>query len=148
MSILLFMDLTLDISDITQHKQQAKELIDFSGKKKVFLFEAPMGAGKTTFIKSICEFLGVTDTMSSPTYSIVNEYNTNKEAKVYHFDLYRLKSSHELLDLGFEEYVNSGNYLFIEWPDLALPFLDSYVRIVIDANSNSNNRYLRAEIIQ
>jgi tRNA threonylcarbamoyladenosine biosynthesis protein TsaE len=60
--------------------------------------------------------------MSSPTYSIVNEYHTNSKTKLYHFDLYRLKSSEELFEIGFEDYVESGNYLFIEWPDLALPF--------------------------
>lgn len=144
------MHLKLDITDPKQHYQKAKELIEFSGQEKVFLFDSPMGSGKTTFIKAVCGFLGVTDTMSSPTYSIVNEYNTINGAKVYHFDLYRLKSTNELLDIGFEEYVNSGNYLFIEWPELAIPFLDSYVRIIIDtdSDSNSNNRYLRAEIIQ
>src|ERR1700752_4896982 len=103
------MELKLDISDIDQHHLKVKELLDFAGNEKVFLFEAPMGAGKTTFIKAICKYLGVIDTMSSPTYSIVNEYDTNKSGKVYHFDLYRLKSPNELLDLGFEEYVSSDN---------------------------------------
>lgn len=140
------MELNLDISDIERHSLKVKELLEFSGKEKVFLFDAPMGAGKTTFIKAICNYLGVSDTMSSPTYSIVNEYNTTTNEKVYHFDLYRLKSSNELLDLGFEEYISSGKYLFIEWPEMALPFLDSYVRIII--KTDSNNRYLCAEIIK
>ncbi len=136
--------LKLDISDISLHQQAAKELIAFAGEEKVFLFDAPMGAGKTTFIKSICAYLGVTDTMSSPTYSIVNEYNTNSHFKVYHFDLYRLKSSEELFEIGFEDYINSNNYLFIEWPELAITFLDSFLRIII--YTENNNRYLRAEI--
>ena len=136
--------ITLDISDILLHEQAAKELIDFAGDEKVFLFDAPMGAGKTTFIKSLCSFLGVTDTMSSPTYSIVNEYNTNNKFKVYHFDLYRLKSTDELFEIGFEDYLNSNNYLFIEWPELATNFLDSFLRIII--YTENNNRYLRAEI--
>ena len=140
------MELKLDISDIDQHHLKVKELLDFAGNEKVFLFEAPMGAGKTTFIKAICKYLGVIDTMSSPTYSIVNEYDTNKSGKVYHFDLYRLKSPNELLDLGFEEYVSSDNYLFIEWPAMAISFLDSYLRIII--KSDSNYRYLCAEIIK
>lgn len=140
------MQLKLDISDIEKHSLKVKELLEFAGTEKIFLFHAPMGAGKTTFIKAICHYLKVSDTMSSPTYSVVNEYNTESGEKVYHFDLYRLKSSGELLDLGFEEYVSSGHYLFVEWPEMAIPFLDSYVRIII--NIDSNNRYLCAEIIK
>lgn len=137
--------LELDISDMSRHETAAKQLIEFAKDHRVFLFEAPMGAGKTTFIKSLCQFLNVTDTMSSPTYSIVNEYYTNTNLKLYHFDLYRLKSPEELFEIGFEDYVDSGNYLFIEWPELALPFLDSYLRIIIKIENN--NRYLCAESI-
>ncbi len=137
--------LKLDISDVSLHKEVAKQLIEFAKEQRVFLFDAPMGAGKTTFIKSLCQFLNVTDTMSSPTYSIVNEYHTDSKIKLYHFDLYRLKSSEELFEIGFEDYVSSGNYLFIEWPELALPFLDSYLRIII--NIENNNRYLCPEFI-
>lgn len=140
------MELKLDISDMNSHSLAAKQLIDFAGKERVFLFNAPMGAGKTTFIKAICHFLGVIDTMSSPTYSIVNEYDTGDKFKIYHFDLYRLRSAEELFDIGFEDYLNSPNYIFIEWPEMAMPFVDSYARIII--NSDSNNRYLRAEIIK
>lgn len=136
----------LDISNISLHKEAAKQLIEFAKEQRVFLFDAPMGAGKTTFIKSICEFLNVTDTMSSPTYSIVNEYYTDSKLKLFHFDLYRLKSSEELFELGFEDYLESGNYVFIEWPELALPFLDSYLRIIIKIENN--NRYLYAESIK
>lgn len=138
--------LNIDISDVSSHKLAAKQLIEFAKKERVFLFDAPMGAGKTTFIKSLCQFLSVTDTMSSPTYSIVNEYDTSSKLRLYHFDLYRLKSSEELFELGFEDYILSGNYLFIEWPELALPFLDSYMRIIITIENN--NRYLCAEIIK
>lgn len=140
------MELKLDISDINTHALAAKQLIDFAGKKRVFLFDAPMGAGKTTFIKAICRHLKVIDTMSSPTYSIVNEYDTENKIKIYHFDLYRLRSAEELFDIGFEDYLASNNYVFIEWPEMAMPFVDSYVRIII--NSDSNNRYLRAEIFK
>ena len=139
-------DLTADISDLTKHKDVAKELFEFAKNEKVFLFDAPMGTGKTTFIKSLCSFLEVADSMSSPTYSIVNEYNMHDGKKVFHFDLYRLKSEQELFELGFEEYVLSGNYLFIEWPEKALQFLDSYVRIII--NIKNNNRYICAQIIK
>ncbi len=138
--------LKIDISDMEQHQSAVKKLIDFAGKEHVFLFEAPMGAGKTTFIKSICAYLNVSSTMSSPTYSVVNEYDIKTGGKIFHFDLYRLKSGEELFELGFEDYVDSGNYIFIEWPELALLFLNSYLRIII--NIENNNRYLCAEIIR
>lgn len=133
----------IDISDIAAHELAAKQLIEFAGKERVFLFTAPMGSGKTTFIKALCRCLGVTDTMSSPTYSIVNEYSTGN-GKIFHFDLYRLKSAEELFELGFEEYLDSGNYVFIEWPELAMPFLNTYLTIIISLEGN--NRYLYAEI--
>ncbi len=136
--------LKLDIANTSSHKEAAKQLIEFAKDRRVFLFDAPMGSGKTTFIKSLCEVLGVTDSMSSPTYSIVNEYHTSSKLKLFHFDLYRLKSSEELFELGFEEYLTSGNYVFIEWPELALPFVDLVVNVKIEAGEN--NRYLYAEI--
>ena len=135
----------IDISDISLHKEAAKQLLEFAKEQRVFLFDAAMGAGKTTFIKAMCQQLGVVDTMSSPTYSIVNEYHTNSKLKIFHFDLFRLKSAEELFELGFDEYIASGDYLFIEWPAFAEPFLDSYLRIII--NSDSNIRYLCGEII-
>ncbi len=138
--------LQIDISDLSTHVKAAQQIIEFAGNEKVFLFEAPMGAGKTTFIKSLCHYLQVTDTMSSPTYSIVNEYHTNSGVEVFHFDLYRLKSEEELFEIGFEDYLSSGNYLFIEWPELALPFLDSFLRIII--KTENNNRYLSAAIFK
>lgn len=138
--------LHINISVLGEHNEAAEKLIEFANNERVFLFDAPMGAGKTTFIKSLCNYLGVKDSMSSPTYSIVNEYHTNSNLKVFHFDLYRLKSIQELFELGFEDYFNSNCYVFIEWPELALPFLDSYLKIII--NSENNNRYLSAEIIK
>lgn len=91
-------------------------LIENAGDKRVFVFQAPMGAGKTTFIKAICAFLQVEDSTSSPTFSIVNEYHS-KNGPIYHFDFYRLKSEQEAFDLGYEEYFYSGDYCFIEWPE-------------------------------
>lgn len=136
------MDLTLDISDISNHYKAATELLRFAGNETVFLFDAQMGAGKTTFIKQLCLALGVTDTMSSPTYSIVNEYITSSGKKIYHFDLYRVRSKEELFDMGFYDYLVSGNYVFIEWPELSEDFLDTYLRIIIKLEGN--NRYLYA----
>lgn len=85
--------------------------------EKVILFEAEMGTGKTTLIKALCKALGVEGTISSPTFSLVNEYETSTGALVYHFDFYRLKTEEEALDFGVEDYLYSGNYCFLEWSE-------------------------------
>ena len=136
--------LKLDITEIDSLKKAAEELIKFSENETVFLFDAEMGNGKTTFIKAICSNLGVIDTMSSPTYSIVNEYKTIN-GKVFHFDLYRINSIEELYDLGFEEYFDDKNHIFIEWPEFVAPFVKSYIDIKIKIEGN--NRYLYAQIL-
>lgn len=134
----------LDISDINTLPEAAKKLLEYCGDEKVLLFDAEMGSGKTTFIKSLCQVLGSHDVINSPTYSIVNEYKTENGLSIFHFDLYRLKSSQELFNIGFEDYLHPNHFLFIEWPQLAIPFLDKYVRIII--SQKNNNRYLSAEI--
>jgi len=91
-------------------------LIENAGDKRVFVFQAPVGAGTINFIKAICAFLQVEDSTSSPTFSIVNEYHSGN-GPIYHFDFYRLKSEQEAFDLGYEEYFYSGDYCFIEWPE-------------------------------
>lgn len=139
------MGLRIDISTFEAHAPAAAGLIAFAGTERVFIFDAPMGAGKTTFIKALCTQLGVADTMSSPTYSVVNEYATSDHHRIYHFDLYRLRSTLELMEIGFEEYLGSGNYLFIEWPELAIPLIGSHVKVNIELNRNI--RYLCAELI-
>jgi tRNA threonylcarbamoyladenosine biosynthesis protein TsaE len=97
-------------------------LSEYSGSK-VFLFYGEMGAGKTTFINVLCKQLQVKDGTSSPSFSIVNEYLTASGDKVYHFDFYRIKNEYEALDIGFEEYLYSGDYCFIEWPEKINNFL-------------------------
>jgi len=94
----------------------AQWLLQQKPDSKIFLFNGAMGAGKTTFIKAICEVLDVEDSTSSPTFSIVNEYAT-AAGPIYHFDFYRLKDEQEAYDLGYEEYFYSGAYCFIEWPE-------------------------------
>lgn len=108
---------TLKITDVSQLPSAAKQLLESFDGEKIVAFEGPMGAGKTTLIKAICEELGVKDTISSPTFSIVNEYRTAKGEKIYHFDFYRIKSVDEAYDMGYEEYFYSKAYCFIEWPE-------------------------------
>ncbi len=103
--------------DLGQLKEVARELLAAAGNIRVWLVEGEMGSGKTTLIKAIGEILGVTETMSSPTFSIVNEYNTGVGDKLYHFDLYRLKNEKEVIDIGTAEYLDSGQHCLVEWPE-------------------------------
>ena len=130
----------LPVKSISELKGAAEKLIRFAGEEKIFLFYGDMGAGKTTFIKSLCECLGVTEPTSSPTFSIINEYRSTS-SKIYHFDFYRLKKQDEALDMGYEEYFYSDNYCFIEWPEKIAGLLpDHYIRV--DLNVLSNNERL------
>jgi tRNA threonylcarbamoyladenosine biosynthesis protein TsaE len=99
----------------------------------VWAFDAPMGAGKTTIIREICKQKKVLDTVTSPTFSIINEYNTLDDNTIYHFDFYRLNSVNEALSIGVSDYFETGNLCLIEWPTVVTPILpDNYVRITID----------------
>nr|WP_216650591.1 tRNA (adenosine(37)-N6)-threonylcarbamoyltransferase complex ATPase subunit type 1 TsaE [Mucilaginibacter sp. SG564] len=114
----------------------AEAIIAHAGNNRIFLFYGDMGAGKTTLIKSLCSFLGTEDTVTSPTFAIVNEYQ-RPEDKIYHFDFYRLKDQTEALDMGYEEYFYAGAYCFIEWPEKIPDLLpDHYTRISIKAVNN------------
>ena len=125
--------MTLSVSQLADLPQAAQQLLAFAGSRKIFLFQGEMGAGKTTFIKAICDVLGVGAPVSSPTFALVNEYEY-PEGLIYHFDCYRLKSASEALDIGFEEYLASGEYCFIEWPDKVEPLWpDQYVQIAIES---------------
>ena len=102
----------------------ARSFIDAMGDQRIFAFYGAMGAGKTTFIKAVCCALGVEDTVTSPTFAIVNEYATAQGQPVYHFDFYRIRRLAEAYDMGCEEYFQSGHLCLIEWPELvedALP---------------------------
>jgi tRNA threonylcarbamoyladenosine biosynthesis protein TsaE len=96
----------------------AKELLSLYPDGRIFAFYGSMGAGKTTFIKAICHELGVTDIVQSPTFSIINEYKTREGESVFHFDFYRIRNTTEVFDIGYEDYLYSGDYCFMEWPDL------------------------------
>lgn len=121
------MNITYHINDI---KEVAQKVIAHSSNK-VFIFNASMGAGKTTLITALCKELGVTDQLSSPTFSIVNEYKV-KDTTVYHFDLYRIENEEELYHIGIDDYINSNGFLFIEWPDLILDHLGAHTIINIE----------------
>ncbi|MEI6508122.1 MAG: tRNA (adenosine(37)-N6)-threonylcarbamoyltransferase complex ATPase subunit type 1 TsaE [Bacteroidota bacterium] len=95
----------------------AQKIIEASGNYTIWTFDGEMGAGKTTLIKAICKTLGVEDEVSSPTFSLVNEYKTNDGKTIYHFDFYRIKNIEEVYDIGYEDYFYSNNICLIEWPE-------------------------------
>ncbi|MBR8714025.1 tRNA (adenosine(37)-N6)-threonylcarbamoyltransferase complex ATPase subunit type 1 TsaE [Porphyromonas levii] len=115
----------------------AKFLLNELGDTSVWLFDAPMGAGKTTLIKELCHSLGVTEVTSSPTFAIVNEYHTDRGDAVYHIDAYRLETHDDLRNIGATDYLHSGDYCFVEWPALFIPFLPektARLRIEVDGD--------------
>ena len=107
----------IQIPSLEYLSQAAKSLIPFLHEYKVIAFYGSMGVGKTTFINALCNELGVTDNMNSPTFSIVNQYDVEGENPIYHFDFYRINRIEEAFDFGYEDYFYSGNYCFIEWPE-------------------------------
>ncbi len=128
------------VNSLSDLPKVAEQLLEFAGNEKIFIFNGDMGAGKTTFIKTFCTVLGVSDVVSSPTYSIVNEYES-KNKQVFHFDFYRIKNLEEAYDLGYEEYFYGGGLCLIEWPEKIEPLLPKhYIKIeisVIDETKRS-----------
>lgn len=108
----------IKIDSLENIRAAAKEFIGNMGCGKLFAFYGKMGAGKTTFIKAICEELGVEDTITSPTFALVNEYTSGNGFPIYHFDFYRIKKVEEVYDMGYEDYFYGGNLCFLEWPEL------------------------------
>ena len=131
----------------------ATDILKICGDRRVFAFNGNMGAGKTTFIKQLCEAMGIEDIVNSPTFAIVNVYEVEargekqeamgRKEEVYHFDCYRIKDIREAMDMGTEEYLYSGNYCFIEWAEMIEPLLpDDLVTIDIEVMENGD-RLLR-----
>lgn len=118
------------IENLDNIRAAAREFIQNMGDTHVFAFYGKMGAGKTTFVKAICEELGVKDVITSPTFAIINEYEGDET--IYHFDFYRIKKLEEVYDMGYEDYFYSGALCFIEWPELIEEILpDDAVRVSI-----------------
>lgn len=106
------------LKNIDEIDVAAQKFVDEIGENKIFAFYGKMGAGKTTFIKAVCEALGVKDVINSPTFAIVNEYLAGNGEPIYHFDFYRIKKEQEVLDIGYEDYIYSDCLCFMEWPEL------------------------------
>lgn len=125
--------MTITIKSIDSIADAAREFITKIGENKIFAFYGAMGAGKTTFVKALCEAMGVTDTVNSPTFAIVNEYDTPSGSPIYHFDFYRIKRLAEVYDMGYEDYFYGRGLCFIEWPELIEELLpEETVKVTIE----------------
>ena len=123
---------TFSIHSLEEYPAAAKWFTTFLQQGNIFAFYGKMGTGKTTFIKSLCEELGVEDTINSPTFAIVNEYEDRDANTIFHFDFYRIKSLTEVYNMGYEEYFYSNAYCFIEWPELVEELLpEEHIRVDI-----------------
>ena len=128
----------IKINSLADINEAAKQFIENMGDGKVFAFYGKMGAGKTTFIKAICEELGVDDVITSPTFAIVNEYQSATTGdSIYHFDFYRIKKLEEVYDMGYEDYFYSDSLCFLEWPELIDDLLpEDATKVTIEATDD------------
>ncbi len=120
----------MKIENLQTIHQTAKEFIAAMGDKKVFLFYGSMGAGKTTFIRAICEEMGVKESINSPTFAIINEYKAGDGSPIFHFDFYRINKEEEAYDFGYEDYFYSGKLCFVEWPEKIVNLLPEDAAVV------------------
>lgn len=131
--------LEFKITSLENIEQIANEFIAKMGDNKLFAFYGEMGVGKTTFIKQLCKQLGVDGEITSPTFSLVNEYHTSEENILFHFDFYRIENPEEALDFGLYEYLDSGNICLMEWPEMIEDLLpEETVRVAITLNNDSS----------
>lgn len=132
----------IEVNQLSELDHAAKLLLKSFPDDRVFLFYGNMGAGKTTFIKAICEVLEVQDNTSSPTFSIINEYKSSK-GPIFHFDFYRIKEEEEAYDFGYEDYFYSGNYCFVEWPNKIPNLLPEDAKIIeIEITSSTSRKII------
>ena len=129
--------MNLHLNNLSDLDYVAQKFVNKMDNRKVFAFYGEMGAGKTTLIKAICKAMGVTETITSPTFSLVNEYKDDDDNPIYHFDFYRIKNIEEAFDFGYEDYFYSGNICFIEWPELIESLLPTdVVEVIIKVDKN------------
>ncbi|AKU69008.1 tRNA (adenosine(37)-N6)-threonylcarbamoyltransferase complex ATPase subunit type 1 TsaE [Prevotella fusca] len=131
----------ITIKNLDTIHEAAKEFVKGMGEGKVFAFYGKMGAGKTTFIKALCEVLGVEDVITSPTFAIINEYTDGNDEPIYHFDFYRIKKLEEVYDMGYEDYFYSGNLCLLEWPELIEEILpENVVKVTVEEQADGTRK--------
>lgn len=133
------MDIKITINDISELEAAAQQFIKHIDNHKVFALYGEMGVGKTTFVKAVCQAMGVEENITSPTFAIVNEYKSGSGEPIFHFDFYRIENLEEAYDFGYEDYFYSGNICLIEWPELIEPLLpEDCVKIRITEHDNGS----------
>jgi len=136
----------LTVAGLSDLPEAAKTILEDLKGERIFAIRGKMGAGKTTLIKAFCNVLGVSSIVSSPTFALINEYTDDHLESIFHFDFYRIKKIEEVYDIGYEEYLYSGNYCFMEWPELIIDLLpERFVDLMIEVN-DKDERIIRYPI--
>jgi len=137
--------LSIDTKSLQETNKAATTFLKEFKKDRIFAFYGEMGAGKTTFIKALCHALGSRDNITSPTFAIINEYDTPKSGQIYHFDFYRIKNIEEAIDIGIDDYLNSGDYCLIEWPEKIESLLPEELIEVTIKETSPTSRHITAK---
>lgn len=141
-------EVTFEINNIEELSKVSELLIDWRDYSNIVAFYGNMGAGKTTLIKNLCAKLGVQDEVNSPTFALVNEYQTENLDSVFHFDFYRIKSLEEVFDIGYEDYFYGGNLCLLEWPELIDPLMpEHFIKVEITLGDTDISRKIKCSII-
>ena len=141
-------EVTFEINNIEELSKVSELLIDWRDYSNIVAFYGNMGAGKTTLIKNLCAKLGVQDEVNSPTFALVNEYQTENLDSVFHFDFYRIKSLEEVFDIGYEDYFYGGNLCLLEWPELIDPLMpEHFIKVEITLGETDTSRKIKCSMI-
>ena len=141
-------DITFKINGIEELSKVSDLLISWRDKSNIIAFYGNMGAGKTTLVKNLCSKLGVQDEVNSPTFALVNEYQTETFDSVFHFDFYRIKSLEEVFDIGYEDYFYGGSLCLLEWPELIDPIMpEHFIKVEIALEDTDDSRVVRCSVV-
>lgn len=141
-------EVVFEIKSVEELSQVSDLLINWREKSNVVAFYGTMGAGKTTLIKNLCKKMGVTDEVNSPTFALVNEYQTDNMDSIFHFDFYRIKSLEEVFDIGYEDYFYGGSLCLLEWPELIDPLMpEHFIKVEIRHGDTDVSRIVRCSIV-
>lgn len=141
-------DITFEINNIEELSKVSDLLLDWREKSNIIAFYGTMGAGKTTLVKNLCQKLGVSDEVNSPTFALVNEYQTETFDSIFHFDFYRIKSLEEVFDIGYEDYFYGGSLCLLEWPELIDPLMpEHFIKVEITHGYTDTSRKIRCSLV-
>lgn len=141
-------EVVFEIKSVEELSQVSDLLINWREKSNIVAFYGTMGAGKTTLIKNLCKKMGVTDEVNSPTFALVNEYQTDNMDSIFHFDFYRIKSLEEVFDIGYEDYFYGGSLCLLEWPELIDPLMpEHFIKVEIRHGDTYVSRIVRCSIV-